>query len=123
MLSDIATAISILREIYSIYEQLKEDQILFRRLCERVQLFAKFLQELQASCANPNYKPTASLRGYVTQLTTLLNEIKDFVTKHSKNSNSFYGSFKRIITTSTFRNKFTNELNSLNQRINDFVTR
>ena len=122
MLSDIATAISILSEIYDIYVQLKEDQILFRRLCERVQLFTKFLQELQANCANPNYKPTDSLRGYITQLTALLSEIKDFVAKHSKKSNSFYGSFKRIIITSSFRNKFTNDVNSLNQRINDCVS-
>ena len=122
MLSDIATAISILSEIYDIYERLKEDQILFRRLCERVQLFTKFLQELQANCANPNYKPTDSLEDYITQLTSLLSEIRDFVTKHSKKSNSFYGSFKRIIITSSFRNKFTNELNSLNQRINDCVS-
>ena len=122
MLSDIVTAINILSEIYNIYEKLKEDQILFRRLCERVQLFTKFLQELQTNCANPNYKPTASLKDYTVQLTTLLGEVKDFLTKHSKKSKSFYGSFKRIIITTSFRNKFTNDLNSLNQRINDCVT-
>jgi hypothetical protein len=125
MLSDIVTAINILSEIYNIYEQLKEDQILFRRLCERVQLFTKFLQELQTNCAYPNYKPTDpgtdSLEGNIIQLTSLLSEIKDFLTKHSESNKSFYGSFKRIIITASFRNKFTNNLNSLNQRINGCV--
>ena len=122
MLSDIVNALKILREIYSIYEQLKENKILFRRSCERAQLFTNFLQELQVNCSNPKFNATASLRDSVIQLTGLLSEIKDFLTSNSKNSNSFFGSVKRIVFSISFRNHFTNDLNSLNQRINDCVS-
>ena len=97
MLSDIVSALKILNEIYGIYQQLRENEILFRRLCERAQIFTDFLRELQTNCSNPNYKPTASLRDSVVQLTGLLSEIKDFLTKNSKNSNSFFGSVKRVV--------------------------
>jgi hypothetical protein len=92
MLSDIVTAISILNEIYGIYEQLQENDVLFRRLCERAQLFTNFLRELQTNCSKPQFKPTASLRDSVAQLTGLFSEIKDFLTKNSSNSGSFFGS-------------------------------
>ena len=115
-------ALKILNEIYSIYQQLRENDVLFRRLCERVQLFTNFLQELQVNCSNPKFTATVSLRGSVIQLTGLLSDIKHFLTKNSKNSSSFYGSVNRIVTSVSFRKHFTNSLNSLNQRINDCVS-
>ena len=122
MLSDIVSALEFLNEIYSIYEQFQENEVLFRRLCERVQLFTNFLQELQINCSNPKFSATASLRDSVIQLTNLLGEIKDFLTNNSKSSDSFFGSVKRIVISISFRNHFTNDLNSLNQRINDCVS-
>ena len=86
MLGDIVKALEIILEIYSIYQQLKERDVLFRRLCERVQLFTDFLQELQTKCANSKFQPTASMRDSVAQLAALLGDIKDFLTKNSINS-------------------------------------
>ncbi len=57
MLSDVVLALKILSDIYGIYEQLNESQILFKRLCERVLLFEDFLQELKSSCSKPQFEP------------------------------------------------------------------
>jgi hypothetical protein len=114
--------IKILSEIYGIYEQLNESQILFKRLCERVVLFDVFLQELKTNCSKPQFQPTASLSTNIKQLTTALSETKDFVTSNCKNYNSLFGTFKRISISILFGKKFTNDLNSLNQRINDCIS-
>ena len=80
------------------------------------------MQELQTNCANPKFQPTASMRDSVVQLAGLLGEIKDFLTKNSINSKSVFGSVRRIVMSVSFRNEFTSDLNSLNQRINDCVS-
>ena len=122
MLSDILRALEIIREIYGIYEQLKEGDVLSRRLCERVQLFTNFLEELQTKYANSEFQPTASMRDSVVQLAGVLNETKDFLTKNSINSKSVFGPVRRIFMSLLCRNKFTDDLNSLNQRINDCIS-
>ena len=121
MLGDIVAALELIQAICGIYQQLKEGDVLARRLCERVQLLTDLLRELKTNCANPRFRPTASMRNSMAQLKGVLGETKDFLIKNSTKSKSFFDSVKRMITSVVFRNKFTSDLNSLNQRINDCV--
>jgi hypothetical protein len=125
MIGIIIEGIKLLKAIYEIKDQLDENNTTGIRLCERVSIFEKFLQELEAKlmpdlniCENNDNE--TSLEASLRCLVNLLKEMKEYLEKFLKKG-STYGNTKRFVLSVAYRNDIAKNYSSFNQRITDCV--
>lgn len=125
MIEQIRSGLDILKFITNVREQLKENQRSCRRLCERVEIFADFLSDLDdEESLNKKIQSFNGLERSITVLVKLLSDIQGYLRKHTESTgDSLFKQAHRVVVNVSNRESKALQLSTFNQRINDCVNK